>query len=135
MALKRSDRYHRGLKKIKEVYGDAWKVNFLDDLSPEMNDYTIEFLYGDVYNTDKLDARSREIAIISILIALRANTPLSIHMHGALNIGLTRRELIEVIVQSSIYAGFPAAVNAMQIAREVFRERDKKERKNKRLRK
>lgn len=135
MALKRSDRYQRGLKKIKEVYGDAWKVNFLDDLSPEMNDYTVEFLYGDVYNTDKLDTRSREIAIISILIALRANTPLSIHMHGAINTGLTRRELIEVIVQSSIYAGFPAAVNAMEIARDVFRERDKKERKTKRLRK
>jgi 4-carboxymuconolactone decarboxylase len=42
----------------------------LDDLSPEMNDYTVEFLYGDVYNTDKLDARSREISIISILITL-----------------------------------------------------------------
>lgn len=59
MALKRSDRYQRGLKKIREVYGDTWNVNFLDDLSPEMNDYTIEFLYGNVYNTDKLDARSR----------------------------------------------------------------------------
>jgi 4-carboxymuconolactone decarboxylase len=125
MALK-TDRYERGLKKIKEVYGDTWNVNFLNDLSPEMNDYTIEFLYGDVYNTDKLDARSREISIISILIALRTNTPLSIHMHGALNVGLTRKELIEVIIQSSIYAGFPAAVNAMEIARQVFRERDEK---------
>jgi 4-carboxymuconolactone decarboxylase len=126
MALKRSDRYQRGLKKIKELYGDVWNVNFLDDLSPEMNDYTVECLYSDVYNTDKLDARSREISIISILIALRANSPLSIHMHGALNVGLIRKELIEVIVQSSIYAGFPAAVNAMEIAREVFRERDHK---------
>jgi 4-carboxymuconolactone decarboxylase len=123
---KSDDRYQRGLKKIKEVYGDAWNVNFLKDLSPDMNDYTIEFLYGDVYNTDKLDARSREISIISTLITLRANTPLGIHMHGALNVGLTRKELIEVIVQSSIYAGFPAAVNAMEIAREVFRERDQK---------
>jgi 4-carboxymuconolactone decarboxylase len=125
MTLK-SDRYERGLRKIKEVYGDAWKVNFLDDLSPEMNDYTVEFLYGDVYNTDKLDATSREIAIISILITLGANRPLSIHMHGALNVGLTRKELIEVIVQTSIYAGFPAAVSAMDIAREVFRGRDQK---------
>jgi 4-carboxymuconolactone decarboxylase len=125
MAVK-SDRYERGLKKIKEVYGDAWDVNFLDDLSPEMNDYTVEFLFGDVYNTNKLDARSREISIISILIALRANIPLSIHMHGALNVGLTRKGLVEVIVQSSIYAGFPAAVNAIEIAREVFKKRDQK---------
>ena len=126
MAVKRSNRYERGLKKIKEVYGDVWNVNFLDDLSPEMNDYTVEFLFGDVYNTDKLDAKSREISIISILIALRANIPLNIHMHGALNVGLTRKELVEVIVQSSIYAGFPAAVNAIEVAREVFRKRDQK---------
>jgi 4-carboxymuconolactone decarboxylase len=51
-------------------------------------------------------------------------------MHGALNIGLTRNELIEVIVQTSIYAGFPAAVNAMDIARQVFRERDQKGKRN-----
>ena len=127
---KNNKRYQSGLKKIKEIYGDTWDVNFLDDLSPEMNDYTVEFLYGDVYNTDKLDARSREISIISILITLRANTPLSIHMHGALNVGLTRKELIEVIVQASIYAGFPAAVNAMDIARQVFRERDQKGKRN-----
>jgi 4-carboxymuconolactone decarboxylase len=126
MTSRRSDRYEQGLKKIKEVYGDVWDVNFLNDISQEMNDYTVEFLYGDVYNTNKLDARSREISIISILITLRANIPLSIHMHGALNVGLTRKELIEVIVQSSIYAGFPAAVNAVEIARQVFRERDQK---------
>ena len=103
-----------------------WNENFLQDISPEMNEYTVEYLFGDVYNTEKLDARSREISIISILIALRANIPLSIHMHGALNVGLNRNELIEVIVQSSIYAGYRAAVNAVEIAREVFRERDQK---------
>lgn len=122
----KSDRYQRGLKKIKEVYGEVWNENFLDDISPEMNDNTVEHLFGDIYNTEKLDSRSREISIISILIALRANIPLSVHMHGALNVGLTRKELVEVIVQSSIYAGYPAAVNAVEIAREVFRERDQK---------
>lgn len=122
----KSDRYQHGLKKIKEVYGEVWNENFLDDISQEMNDYTIEHLFGDVYNTEKLDARSREISIISILIALRANIPLRIHMHGALNVGLTRKELIEVIMQSSVYAGYPAAVNAVEKAREVFRERDQK---------
>lgn len=122
----KSDRYQRGLKRIKDVFGEVWNENFLKDISPEMNDYTIEYLFGDVYNTEKLDARSREISIISMLIALRANVPLSIHMHGALNVGLNRKELIEVIVQSSIYAGYPAAVNAVEIAREVFRDRDQK---------
>jgi 4-carboxymuconolactone decarboxylase len=118
MAFK-SNRHELGLNKIKKIYGDVWDVKFLDDISPEMNDYIIEVLFGDVYNTDKLDARSREIALISILMTLRANTPLSIHMHGALNVGLTRKELKEVIRQNSFYAGLPAAVNAMEIAREV----------------
>jgi hypothetical protein len=81
-----------------------------------------------------LDARSREISIISILIALRVNIPLGIDMHGALNVGLTRKGLIEGIVQSSIYAGHPAAVNAVEIAREVFRERDQKEKQSKQQR-
>jgi 4-carboxymuconolactone decarboxylase len=129
MAFK-SNRHELGLNKIKKIYGDVWDVKFLDDISPEMNDYIIEVLFGDVYNTDKLDARSREIALISILMTLRANTPLSIHMHGALNVGLTRKELKEVIRQNSFYAGLPAAVNAMEIAREVFRKRDKNGRTN-----
>lgn len=45
------------MKKLKEVYGDIWDESFLDDFSHEMNDYTVEFLFGDVYNTDMLDAR------------------------------------------------------------------------------
>jgi 4-carboxymuconolactone decarboxylase len=113
-----------------QIYCNVWNVNFLDDISPEMNDSIVEVLFGDVYNTDKLDARSREIALTSILMTLRANTPLSIHIHDALNVSLIRKELIEVIRQNSFYAGFPAAVNAIEIAREVFRERDQKGHKN-----
>ena len=74
------------------------------------------------YTTEKLDALSREISITSILIALRANIPPIIHMHCALNVVLTRKELIEVIVQRSIYAVYPAAVNAVEIARKILRK-------------
>jgi 4-carboxymuconolactone decarboxylase len=88
-------------------------------------------LYGDIYNTDKLDEKSRETAIVSSLITLGyASKPLYVHMHGALNIGITRQQLIEIIIQIAAYAGFPAAVNAMDIARQVFTERDQKGEKN-----
>jgi 4-carboxymuconolactone decarboxylase len=115
------DRYQRGLQKIKRIYGDAWGVGFLDDISPELGRYTVDFLFGDAYDTDKLDAKSREIAIISSLITLgNAPTPLKIHINGALNVGCSREEIIQIIIQMAVYAGFPAAINAIRIAREVF---------------
>jgi 4-carboxymuconolactone decarboxylase len=74
-----------------------------------------------------LDLRSREIATVAALTALGIATPqLKVHIHGGLNVGLTRQELIEIIIQMAIYAGFPAALNAMFAAREVFQERDEK---------
>lgn len=54
----KSDRYQRGLKKIKELYGEVWNENVLDDIFPEMNDSSVEFLFGDVNNTEMLDALS-----------------------------------------------------------------------------
>jgi len=121
--MKTDDRYERGLKKIKEIYGDAWDVGFLDDISPEFGRYTVDFLFGDVYNLETLDARGREIAIIASLVTMgNANTPLKIHIHGALNIGCSKREIIEIIIQTAVYAGFPAGVNALRAAREVFEE-------------
>jgi hypothetical protein len=93
-------------------------------------------LYGDIYNTDKLDEKLRETAIVSSLITLGyANNPLYIHMHGALNIGITRQQLIEIIIQITAYAGFPAAVNAMHIAKQVFRERPERKQKLKKAKK
>lgn len=53
-----------------------------------------------------------------------AQPQLKVHLHGALNVGCTREELVEVIIQMAVYAGFPAALNGMATAKEVFRERD-----------
>jgi 4-carboxymuconolactone decarboxylase len=78
-------------------------VGFLDDISPELGRYTVDFLFVDIYDTDKLDAKSREIAIISSLITLgNAPTPLKIHIKGALNIGRSREEIIQIIIQMAL---------------------------------
>ena len=128
----KNDRYQVGLEKIKRIHGESWNVNFLDDILPDrIGRWTVEFLFGDVYDESKLDARSRQIAIISALTTLgNANVPLKIHINGALNVGCSRQEIIEIMGEVAAYAGFPAAVNGLSIAREVFKERDENRKKN-----
>jgi 4-carboxymuconolactone decarboxylase len=122
----KDDRYQVGLEKIKRIHGKSWNVNFLDDLPPDrIGRWTVEFLFGDVYDENKLDAKSRQIAIISTLTTLgNANIPLKIHINAALNVGCSRQEIIEIMGEMAAYAGFPAAVNGLSVARDVFKERD-----------
>ena len=87
-------------------------------------DMLIEFPFGDIYSRQQLDIRSREIATISALTVLGYATPqLSSHIHAGLNVGLSKEEILEIIIQMSVYAGFPAAINALSAAKGVFDER------------
>jgi 4-carboxymuconolactone decarboxylase len=87
----------------------------------------IEFPFGDIYSRPGLDLRSREIATVAALTALgNAEPQLKVHIHGALNVGCTRKEIIEVLIQMAVYTGFPAALRAMNAAKSVFQERDQK---------
>ena len=123
------DRYERGWTKLKEIDGEAGKrvIESLKDIAPDLGRYTIEFPFGDVYSRPGLDLKSREIATVAALTVLGNALPqLKVHIHGALNVGCTRKEIIEVIIQMAVYAGFPAALNGMFAAKEVFKERDEK---------
>jgi 4-carboxymuconolactone decarboxylase len=120
------DRYVRGLKKLEEIDGAAGKnvIQSLQDISPDLARYTIEYPFGDVYSRPGLDLRAREIATIAALTALGNATPqLKVHINAGLNVGLKPEEITEVILQMSVYAGFPAALNGMFAAKEVFKER------------
>jgi 4-carboxymuconolactone decarboxylase len=91
----------------------------------DLGRYTIEFPFGDIYSRPGLDLKSREIATVAALTALgNARPQLKVHINAALNVGCTRQEVIEVITQMTVYAGFPAALNGMFAAKEVFGERD-----------
>src|SRR5271157_5177676 len=121
------DRYERGWEKLKEVDGEAGErvMESLNAIAPDLARYVIEFAFGDVYSRPGLDLKSREIAVVAALTALGNATPqLKVHIHGALNVGCSRQELVEVIIQMAVYAGFPAALNGMAAAREIFQERD-----------
>ena len=123
------DRYLRGLAKLREIDGEAGErvIESLKDIAPDLARYVIEFPFGDVYSRPGLDLKSREIAVVASLTALGNAAPqLKVHIHGALNVGCSRKEIVEVIIQMAVYAGFPASLNAMFAAKEVFKERDEK---------
>ncbi|MBK1681770.1 carboxymuconolactone decarboxylase family protein [Rhodocyclus tenuis] len=122
-----STRYRRGWEKLREIDGEAGErvVESLADIAPDFARYLIEFPFGDIYSRPQLDLKSREIGVVAALTALGNAAPqLKVHIHGALNVGCTRDEVVEIIMQMAIYAGFPAALNGLFAAKEVFAERD-----------
>ena len=121
-----NERFESGLKKLEEIDGEAGKrvIDSLASISPDLAKYTIEFPFGDIYQRPGLDLKSREIATIAALTALGNCQPqLNVHINGALNVGCKPEEIIETIIQMAVYAGFPAALNGMFVAKEVFMER------------
>ena len=122
-----TDRYQRGWQKLAEVDGQAGEhvIASLKDIAPDLARYIIEFPFGDIYSRPGLDLKSREIATVAALTAMgNAQPQLKVHIHGALNVGCTREEVVEVIMQMAVYAGFPAALNGVFAAKDVFADRD-----------
>jgi 4-carboxymuconolactone decarboxylase len=124
-----NERFVRGWEKLKEIDGEAGErvIESLKDIAPDLARYVIEFPFGDIYHRPGLDLKCREIATVAALTALGNAAPqLKVHIHGALNVGCSRQEVVETIIQMAVYAGFPAALNGIFAAREVFKERDEK---------
>ena len=122
-----SERYTRGWQTLKVIGGQAGGrvIAALKGGSPDLARYVIEFPFGDVYSRGVLSLKEREIATVAALTTLgNAQPQLKVHIHGALNVGCTRQEIEEIMIQMAVYAGFPAALNGMFAAKEVFNERD-----------
>jgi 4-carboxymuconolactone decarboxylase len=121
-----NERYSRGWAKLKEVDGAAGEnvIESLRDIAPDFARLLIEFPFGDIYSRPGLDLKSRELAVVAALTALGNAAPqLRVHIHGARNVGWSEQEIVEVIMQMAVYAGFPAALNGLFAAQEVFREK------------
>ncbi|WP_090551790.1 carboxymuconolactone decarboxylase family protein [Paraburkholderia caballeronis] len=116
-------RLERGRRILSEIDGHAGErvVDALADIAPDFARYLLEFPFGDIYARPGLDVRAREIATIAALTALgNAGPQLKVHIAAGLNVGLDRREIVETIIQMAVYAGFPAALNGLFAAKDVF---------------
>lgn len=122
----KQSRFERGLERLTQIDSDAGQavIESLQSICPDLAKYTIEYPFGDIYSRDGLDLKSREIATIAALTAMGNCAPqLKVHLHAALNVGCTEEEIKEVILQMSVYAGFPSALNGMFAFKEVLEQR------------
>ena len=120
-------RYEKGYKQMEKMFGSEMTQTIrerLEAISKDFSTYQFE-AFGSIYGRKLLDTKTRELITIAALTTLgHATNQLKVHLKGALRAGCTPEELIEVIMQMSLYAGFPAALNALYTAKEVFDEED-----------
>jgi len=125
-----NSRFNIGLKLLEQIDGEAGQnvIESLQDICPDLAKYTIEYPFGDIYARSGLDLKSRELATVAALTALGHCTPqLKVHLNAALNVGCTENEIKEILLQMSVYAGFPAALNGMFAFKDVLEQRKLKQ--------
>ena len=121
-----SERFEKGHQWLEEMHCTSPITAKLDEIAPDMTKYIKEFAFGDIHSRPGLDKKYRELVIISAIATLgHAPLELKSHVNMALNVGWSRQEIIEALMQLTVYTGFPTAINAIFVAKEVFDERDK----------
>ena len=117
--------FERGLAMRKAVLGDAYVEKALasaDEFSRPLQDLVTSFAWGQVWTREELPPRTRSLVNLAMLAALNRPHELRIHLRGAVNNGCTNEEIREVLLQTAVYCGFPAAIDAFRAAREVLVE-------------
>lgn len=121
-----SERYLRGIEIAEQLAAEKlgeFTTNRVAELAPDFARMAIEFPLGDLYARDGLDLRSREIVAISSLATLgNASPQLKLHIRAASQLGITKAEIIEILMQISVYAGFPAALNTLSSCHDLLTE-------------
>jgi len=90
---------------------------YLEQLDPELHRYIVEFVYGDVYAGDALDAKTRALCTVAMLASTGQQLQLGVYVRSARRQGAAEEEIREVLRQVAVYAGFPAAWNALATMR------------------
>ena len=119
-------RYKRGYGNMRAIFGPGIEsaLETLAATSPDLVRCLIEFPFGDIYARPGLDLKTREMLTVAALAVLGyPQAELKEHIRGALNVGCTRDEILEIILQMAVYAGFPAALEAVKTAASVFGEK------------
>jgi 4-carboxymuconolactone decarboxylase len=121
--------FDRGLEIRKAVLGKEFVENSFktaDDFNMPMQELATEYCWGWCWGREGLPLKTRSLINLAMISALNRPHELKVHVKGALNNGVTREEIAEVLLQAGVYCGVPAAVDAFRTAREVFDEIDKK---------
>lgn len=120
------ERLERGKAKFNEVYGDGKADGLIamqEGLAQDLARYGIEFNFGDIYAREGLSLRDRELITLGILVGLGGLDPqLKGHTRGALNVGATPVEILETIIHTVQYVGFPRALNAIKVVTDSLKE-------------
>jgi 4-carboxymuconolactone decarboxylase len=120
------ERYQHGLAVLDAVDGTAGRrvIDSLADVAPDLAQYVVSFGFGEVYARPGLQPPQRQLVTLGMLTALGGCEPqLEVHINAALNVGLNSTEIVEALIHSAVYCGFPKALNAMTVAKKVFGER------------
>lgn len=122
-----NERFERGWLKLKEIDGEAGEmvIESLKDIAPDLGNFIIEFSFGDIYSRKGTSLKQKEIAVVAALTAMGNAAPqLKVHINGALNVGCSVEEVLEVMIQMSSYSGFPSSLNAVNVLKEVIKDRE-----------
>ena len=120
-----NEMFEKGLKVRREVLGAEYvdkAIADADDFNRPLQELVTSYCWGEIWNRPGLDRRTRSMLNLAMLTALNRPHEVKLHVRGAINNGLTKDEIREVLLQAGIYCGVPAAIDSFRIAREVFAE-------------
>lgn len=123
-----SKRFEEGLKVRKAVLGEEYvdkSFREADEFTRPWQEFSTEYCWGAIWTRPGLDRRTRSLINVAALTALGKTHEVGLHVRGALRNGCTKEEIREVLFQMAIYAGVPAAGQAVTAARAVFEEAEK----------
>ena len=118
-------RFDEGLAVRRSVLGSAYvdkSISNADEFNMPMQELVTEYCWGEIWTRPGLDRKTRSMINLAMLTALNRPHEVKIHLRGALNNGVTKEEIKEVLLQTAIYCGVPAAIDSFRLAREVFSE-------------
>lgn len=119
------DAFEKGLKTRREVLGSEYvdaSLQNAGEFNMPMQELVTEFAWNAIWNRPGLDRRSRSMINLAMLTALNRPHELKLHLRGAINNGLSKEEIREILMQTAIYCGVPAAIDSFRCAKEVFAE-------------
>jgi 4-carboxymuconolactone decarboxylase len=126
--MEEHERYSNGLKVRRAVLGDAHVDRALtrsNDLNREFQELITRYAWGEIWTRPGLPRHTRSLITLAMMVALNRPDEFRLHVRAAFNNGVTRDEIKEVLLQSAIYCGVPAANSAFHLADEVFAQLDK----------